>query len=130
MKRLRVFVVSDSVGETGDQVAKAVISQFRPGLENTVIRRFPHIQSEELIRKIVFLASQQRAFIVYTLVRQEMRKLLHDLCEQEKIQAVDILGPALQSMAAFMEENPLETQALFICWMMIISKKLKRLNLR
>lgn len=109
MKRLRVFVVSDSVGETGDQVAKAVISQFRPGLENTVIRRFPHIQSEELIRKIVFLASQQRAFIVYTLVRQEMRKLLHDLCEQEKIQAVDILGPALQSMAAFMEENPLET---------------------
>ena len=55
MKRLRVFVVSDSVGETGDQVAKAVISQFRPGLENTVIRRFPHIQSEELIRKIVFL---------------------------------------------------------------------------
>ncbi len=37
MKRLRVFVVSDSVGETGDQVAKAVISQFRPGLENTVI---------------------------------------------------------------------------------------------
>ena len=84
MKRLRVFVVSDSVGETGDQVAKAVISQFRPGLENTVIRRFPHIQSEELIRKIVLLASQQRAFIVYTLVRQEMRKLLHDLCEQEK----------------------------------------------
>lgn len=33
MKKLRVFVVSDSVGETGDQVAKAVISQFRPGLE-------------------------------------------------------------------------------------------------
>ncbi len=51
MKRLRVFVVSDSVGETGDQVAKAVISQFRPGLENTVIRRFPYIQSEELIQK-------------------------------------------------------------------------------
>lgn len=108
MKRLRVFVVSDSVGETGDQVAKAVISQFRPGLENTVIRRFPHIQSEELIRKIVFLAAQQQAFIVYTLVRQEMRKLLRDLCEQEKIHAVDIIGPALQSMATFMEENPLE----------------------
>lgn len=109
MKRLRVFIVSDSVGETGDQVAKAVISQFRPGLENTVIRRFPYIQSEELIQKIVCLAVKQQAFIVYTLVRQEMRSLMQKLCELEKIHAVDILGPALKTMAAFMEEFPLET---------------------
>ncbi len=109
MKRLRVFVVSDSVGETGDQVAKAVISQFRPGLENTIIRRFPHIQTEELVRKIVCLAAKQKAFVVYTLVRQDMRALLHDLCEKEKVHAVDILGPALKSMATFMEEMPLET---------------------
>ncbi|MEY9972462.1 regulator of PEP synthase PpsR (kinase-PPPase family) [Lysinibacillus sp. RC46] len=108
MKRLRVFVVSDSVGETGDQVAKAVISQFRPSLENTVIRRFPHIQSEELIRKIVCLAAKQNAFIVYTLVRQEMRSLLHELCEQENVYAVDILGPALKTMTTFVEEFPLE----------------------
>ncbi|MFJ8514410.1 pyruvate, water dikinase regulatory protein [Lysinibacillus xylanilyticus] len=108
MKRLRVFVVSDSVGETGDQVAKAVISQFRPGLENTVIRRFPHIQSEELIRKIVCLAAKQNAFIVYTLVRQEMRSLLHELCEKEMVYAVDILGPALKTMATFVKEFPLE----------------------
>ncbi|WP_409370047.1 pyruvate, water dikinase regulatory protein [Lysinibacillus sp. 38-6] len=109
MKRLRVFVVSDSVGETGDQVAKAVISQFRPGLENTIIRRFPHIQTEELIQKIISLAAKQKAFIVYTLVRQDMRALVHDLCEKEKVHAVDILGPALKTMATFMEEIPLET---------------------
>ncbi len=109
MKKLRVFVVSDSVGETGDQVAKAVISQFRPGLEKTIIRRFPHIQSEELVRKIVCLAAKQKAFIIYTLVRQEMRSLLHELCEKEKVHAVDILGTALKSMATFMEEIPLET---------------------
>lgn len=109
MKKLRVFVVSDSVGETGDQVAKAVISQFRPGLEKTIIRRFPHIQSEELVRKIVCLAVKQKAFIIYTLVRHEMRALLHDLCEKEKVHAVDILGTALKSMATFMEEYPLET---------------------
>ena len=108
MKRLQVFVVSDSVGETGDQVAKAVISQFRPSFEETIIRRFPHIQSEEHIRKIVDLAVQQNALIVYTLVQREMRNLLNELCEKEKIHAVDILGPGLKSMAAFMEEIPLE----------------------
>lgn len=66
MKRLRVFVVSDSVGETGDQVAKAVISQFRPGLENTVIRRFPYIQSEELIQKKLFVLQQSNRHLLYT----------------------------------------------------------------
>lgn len=108
MKRLRVFVVSDSVGETGDQVAKAIISQFRPSFEETIIRRFPHIQSEEHIRKIVNLALKKNALIVYTLVKHEMRTLLQELCEKEKIHAVDILGPGLKSMAAFMEETPLE----------------------
>lgn len=109
MKRLRVFVVSDSVGETGDQVAKAIISQFRPSFEETIIRRFPHIQSEELIHKVVNLAVKQNALIVYTLVKQEMRTLLQELCEKEKIHAVDILGPGLKSMTAFVEEMPLET---------------------
>lgn len=108
MKKLRVFVVSDSVGETGDQVAKAIISQFRPSFEATIIRRFPHIQTEELIHKIVQLAATQNALIVYTLVKKEMRALLQELCEREQIHAVDILGPGLKAMTAFVEEKPLE----------------------
>lgn len=109
MKRLRVFVVSDSVGETGELVAKAIISQFRPSCEETIIRRFPHIQTEELIHKIVQLAVKQNALIVYTLVKEEMRTLLHKLCEKEKVHAVDILGPGLKSMTTFVDEMPLET---------------------
>ena len=38
-----------------------------------------------------------------------MRAFLNELCEKEKIHAVDIIGPGLKSMAAFMEEIPLET---------------------
>ena len=30
MKRLNLFIVSDSIGETGELVAKAAVSQFRP----------------------------------------------------------------------------------------------------
>ncbi|RKJ24114.1 phosphoenolpyruvate synthase regulatory protein, partial [Butyricicoccus sp. 1XD8-22] len=37
MEKLNVFVVSDSVGETGEQVVKAAVTQFRPNFENTVI---------------------------------------------------------------------------------------------
>ncbi|GLC88583.1 pyruvate, water dikinase regulatory protein [Lysinibacillus piscis] len=109
MKRLHVFVVSDAVGETGEQVARAVIRQFRPGYEYTVIRRFPHIQSEDLIRKIVSLAVKQQALILYTLVQAEMRSFLQALCKEQQIHAVDILGPILKTMATFIEETPTET---------------------
>ena len=43
---------------------------------------------------------------------------------------MDILGPALQSMAAFMEENPLETPGIVHMLDDDYFKKLKRLNLR
>ena len=36
MRKLTLFIVSDSVGETADLVAKAAASQFRQGLETVV----------------------------------------------------------------------------------------------
>ena len=36
MRKLTLFIVSDSVGETAELVAKAAASQFRQGLETVV----------------------------------------------------------------------------------------------
>lgn len=55
MKNLKVFVVSDSVGETGEQVVKAAVSQFRPNFDNTVIRKFPNIENNDHIEKLLKL---------------------------------------------------------------------------
>ncbi|MEG0450021.1 MAG: pyruvate, water dikinase regulatory protein [Lysinibacillus sp.] len=108
MKKLRIYVVSDSVGETGDQVAKAVLSQFQPGFEETKIIRFPHIETEDNIKRIVRLAVKKNAMILYTLVRKEMRIFLQHLCEQENLHAVDILGPVIETIETFYEGSPLE----------------------
>jgi len=40
-KSIAIYVLSDSIGETGEQVARAAVSQFNP--DKYELRRFPYI---------------------------------------------------------------------------------------
>ena len=84
MRRLTLFIVSDSVGETAELVAKAAASQFGQGLETVVMKRFSHIEDETQLNEIVYLAKKQDAIIVYTLVKSEMRKRLKEECQESR----------------------------------------------
>lgn len=112
MKLFTIFVVSDSVGETGEQVVKACVTQFRPNFENTVIRRFPHISSDDQIEKIVKIAKEQNAFIAFTLVEKKKRQLLVQLCEEYHLDAMDLLGPMMELFERKLETKPLEEPGL------------------
>lgn len=108
MKNLKIFVVSDSVGETGEQVVKAAVSQFRPDFDNTIIRRFPHIDNNDHIEKIVEIAKMQDAIIVFTLVEEKKRQLLIDYCQQQNISYIDLLGPIINLFEEKLDEKALE----------------------
>lgn len=112
MNNLSVFIISDSVGETGDLVAKAAISQFRPGMQDTKIQRFPHIESVEQLTEIVHLAVEQGAIIVYTLVKEAMRNFLRDICKENEIPAVDLMGPIMKMFGDTLQVEPLEEPGL------------------
>lgn len=112
MKSLIVFVVSDSVGETGKNVVKAVVSQFRPNFENVEIRRFPKIEEMHQMNEMIELAKQEQACIVYTLVQQEMRTNLKALAEEAKLEAIDLLGGLLDLVEKRLGEPPLEQPGL------------------
>ena len=112
MINLKVFVVSDSVGETGEQVVKAAVSQFRPNFDNTVIRKFPNIENQDHINKIVEIAKIQDAVIVFTLVEEKMRKVMIDRCNEEGLQWIDLLGPIIDIFEAKIGEQPLEEPGL------------------
>lgn len=112
MKRLNIFIVSDSVGETGEIVTNAVISQFRPHFEETIIRKFPYIESIDDLYGITLLAVEENAVIVYTLVQKNMRLALGDLCSEKQVRAVDLLGPILDIIESNIEEIPLEEPGL------------------
>lgn len=112
MKNLLVFVVSDSVGETGKNVVKAVVSQFRPNFENVEIRRFPKVEQFEQIQEIVQTAKDEQACIVFTLVQKEMRQQLEKVATEQQVKAIDLLGGLLDLVEQEMEQAPLERPGL------------------
>lgn len=112
MKMLNLFIVSDSIGETGELVARAAVSQFRPGLQHTKLKRFTHIDSMDHIKEITALAKEQNASILYTLVQQEMREAIVKYCKEYELECVDLIGPVINLLEKKLEEKSFEEPGL------------------
>ena len=63
MRKLTLFIVSDSVGETAELVAKAAASQFRQGLETVSMKRFSHVEDETQLKEIAFLQKNNKQLL-------------------------------------------------------------------
>jgi regulator of PEP synthase PpsR (kinase-PPPase family) len=101
-----VLVVSDSLGESAEQVARGAAIQFN-GLDSIRIMRRAHITEPDGIRQAVGEAVSHRpAIIVYTLVKPALRQYLAELAEQAGIPHVDILGPVLNALSGVMGRDP------------------------
>jgi regulator of PEP synthase PpsR (kinase-PPPase family) len=61
-----VFIVSNSIGETGDVVVRAAVSQFEQGAVD--IRRIANVTHQSQIPEIVSEAKKYNAIIAYTIV--------------------------------------------------------------
>jgi [pyruvate, water dikinase]-phosphate phosphotransferase / [pyruvate, water dikinase] kinase len=99
-----VFVVSDSVGETADLVARAAIAQF--GGSNVEIRRYPMVDDIETVREVVDSARRQPTLIVFTIIVPEVRMEMKTLTVQYGIPAVDIMGPMLDGLTKVLGRSP------------------------
>jgi len=112
MRKLTLFIVSDSIGETAELVAKAAASQFGQGLEAVSLKRFSHIENETQLKEIVFLAKDQNAVIIYTLVKSSMRLKLKQECNISGLKCIDLLGPVLDQLSLELGEKAIEEPGL------------------
>ncbi|PJK17561.1 phosphoenolpyruvate synthase regulatory protein [Chryseomicrobium excrementi] len=93
---VHIFIISDSIGETGELVAKAALSQFEDVYHKARIKRFTHIDSLDHIQEIVDLAKSHQAIIIYTLVRDDMKQQVANLSEKAGVEAIDLMGPVIE----------------------------------
>lgn len=97
MENLVIYVISDSVGETAQQVTKAAISQFQ--LEDDYeIRRFPYVVEVNFLEEILKSAKEENAIVIYTLVEQELLEFTEQYCEEENLSCVDLMTPILKQI--------------------------------
>lgn len=99
-----VYILSDSLGETADQVAKAALSQFDTDLFQIV--RLPKVGSTVQLEQLVIAACGERCVFLYTLADPSLREEMRHIANKIDILAIDILGPCIEALALISGQVP------------------------
>lgn len=97
--RPAVYVLSDSLGETADAVAKAALSQFDEEAFHVV--RLPRITSRgQLVGVVRGACGHDDCVFLYTLAAPRLRDEMAAISRELDIAAIDILGPCVSALQA------------------------------
>lgn len=97
--RLHLHLLSDSTGETLENIAKAALAQY-DGVE-TIRHFWPMVRSEAHLERILQEIAQNPGLVLFTLVNLDMRQSLEARCRTLGLSAVaplDAVTDALSSM--------------------------------
>ncbi|MGO1469311.1 MAG: pyruvate, water dikinase regulatory protein [Tissierella sp.] len=105
MHLLDIYIISDSMGETGALVAKSAISQFKT--QDYRIKRFPYIHKIDELKTILGKASlKPNTIIVYTLVEKKLANYLEEYTSKAGILSIDIMNPIIEALEEKLESAP------------------------
>lgn len=93
-----IHILSDSLGETADAVARAAAAQFPHGAFR--VERLPKITSVEELNSCVELHCGEECVFFYTLARSDLRAAMQLVVRQHGVKAIDIMGPGVELLAS------------------------------
>lgn len=106
-----IFVVSDGTGGTAKQTLKAALTQFAGA--QVKIKRRAEIRSREQVRQVIEEAVARQGLIVHTLVSDDLRQGLLDMCRLRDVETIDLMGPLLAQLAVHLSNEPSEEPGLY-----------------
>ncbi|WBW50384.1 kinase/pyrophosphorylase [Peptoniphilus equinus] len=110
MDTLYVYVISDSIGETGELIAKASVKQF--DTDDFEIKRYPYHNSIDQIEPILDEAAKVKSLIVYTNVVEETRAFIEQRAKALNLHVVDVMGAPMKAIEAILGYAPLREPGL------------------
>lgn len=101
---LTIFAVSDSIGETSNQVAVAAASQFKESVE---VKRFPYIKSLEDIDDVIkAIDKYDKVMIVSTVITVNVREFLTQKATEKNVFVINVLGPIINVASTLLNKVP------------------------
>jgi hypothetical protein len=94
-KKMHIFAVSDSVGETAEKIAVASVLQF--DIERS-ITRFSRVTKEDQVMLIINQAVDEDAIIIYTIVKPHLAEYMEEKAQENGVMAVNVMQPILNSI--------------------------------
>lgn len=101
--RYMIYIISDSIGETAEYVARATAAQFDKSYE---IIKYPFVREASQIEEIVEDAKHHESIVLYTTVIDEFRDLLIKRCEELTIPCIDVMSTAMHTFQNFLGVEP------------------------
>lgn len=101
-----VLVISDALGETAASVALAAAGQFDEGA--VAIERLSRVQDARQVKRYLesLAGAAKKIAAFHTIVQDELRSEVAGLLVEQGIAAVDLLGPAIDTIAALTGLTP------------------------
>lgn len=99
-ERFHLHLLSDSTGETLENIAKAALAQF-DNADNVVKHFWPMVRSESHLERILGDVATNPGLVLFTLVNRDTRRMLEKRClalELTAIPALDTVTDALSNM--------------------------------
>lgn len=108
-ERIQIHVVADSTGDTAARVARAARAQYAD--HDIRITRHPRVASAENLRAVIEpLAGRSSTVVVFsTLVDEQLRMLLDQLCVDAGLEHADLLEPAVGALQRASGQAPSRT---------------------
>ena len=106
-----VFVVSDGTGQTAEQALNAALTQFENTQLEIIVK--PGVRTKLQVLEIVEEVLEKKAFIVHTLVSDEIRSLMINTARKVDVETIDLMGPFLMRLSHQFTNLPSEKPGLF-----------------
>ena len=101
---LTILAVSDSIGETANQVAVAAASQFTERVE---VKRIPYVKSLEDVEDVIKCAGGcEKVIIVSTIITVNVREYLTQKAMEKNISVMNVLGPIINVASNMLNMQP------------------------
>ena len=106
--KLRIALLSDSTGETADQLLSAALAQFSS--VEPAVERYRHIGDARQAEKIVEdFSARGGHLIISTLAQNAMRRAVIDSARKHRIRHAAVMEPLVSAIEALTGAQPLQT---------------------
>lgn len=101
--RLNIHLVSDSTGETLENIAKAALAQF-DGVEQAK-HFWPMVRNEEHMARIITDVAANPGLVLFTISNPKLRELLERRCATLGLPAVAVLDPTVAALSSLLGQS-------------------------
>ena len=97
-----LHLVSDATGETLNSVARACLVQFEK--VEVEEHHWNLIRSRRQLDLVLEGIRQWPGMVLYTFVDEELRVILAEFCQQQKVKAISVLDPVMNGLASYFNQ--------------------------